>query len=388
MTEKEDQLPLFFIIAGEPSGDLLGARLMQSLRERTGGRVRFMGIGGDRMIAEGLRSLFSQHELTHFGIFEVLSHLPRLIFRIRQTIAAIRRLRPAALITIDSPDFCFNVAKALKGQGIPLIHYVAPTVWIWRPRRAKKIAKFLDHLLALLPFEPPYFTKENLPCTFVGHPIVESSADKGDTDRLRAKYHLHPTAPLLTILPGSRRSELSRLLPVYGAAMSELKKAVPDLQTVLPTLPHFVETIQEATKDWAIKPLIVVGDEDKYDAFAASTAALACSGTVTVELAMANLPSVVTYKVNPLSATIAQHLLLGRFTCLINIMHNRMIVPELLQNFCTPQSIAAELIPLLTSDYERAHQRRGLHQVAVWLGKGAMVPSQKAADMVLSIARK
>ena len=185
--------PLFFLIAGEASGDLLGARLMRGLKKLTNGEARFAGIGGPRMRAEGMEILFPQEELAHFGLFELLRHVPHLLGRMNETVAEVKRLRPAALITIDAPDFCFRVAKRLKGEGIPLIHYVAPTVWAWRPGRARKIAKFLDHLLALLPFEPPYFTREGLACTFVGHPIVESGAGQGDGARFRAKYHIEPT---------------------------------------------------------------------------------------------------------------------------------------------------------------------------------------------------
>ena len=236
--------PLFFLIAGEASGDLLGARLMHALKKQTRGQVRFAGIGGPRMQAEGIELFFPQAELAHFGLFELLRHVPHIFKRIKQTIAEVRRRRPAALITIDAPDFCFRVARELKGEGVPLIHYVAPTVWVWRKGRAKKIAKFLDHLLALLPFEPPYFTKEGLGCTFVGHPIVESDAGQGDAQRFRAAHNIPFGSILLTVLPGSRMSEVSRLMPVYKNTVALLRAQHPALHIVIPTIASLADTIK------------------------------------------------------------------------------------------------------------------------------------------------
>lgn len=205
-------VPTFFLIAGEASGDLLGARLMRGLKKKLDGNARFVGIGGERMKAEGIELLFSSDELAHMGLFEIIRHVPQILRRIRETAAAAIRLQPVALITIDSPDFCFRVARKVKemGAAFPVIHYVAPTVWAWRPGRARKIANFLDHLMALLPFEPPYFTVENLPCTFVGHPIVEGEAGMGRGHRFRKTHDIPPDATLLAILPGSRVSEVKK----------------------------------------------------------------------------------------------------------------------------------------------------------------------------------
>jgi len=420
--------PLFFLIAGEASGDLLGARLMRALKTKLNGQVRFAGIGGERMQAEGLVPFFAQSELAHFGVFELLRHIPHILKRIRQTIAEVKRLRPAALITIDAPDFSFRVAKKVKGTGIPLIHYVAPTVWAWRPERAKKIAAFLDHLLVLLPFEPPYFTREGLGCTFVGHPIVEGGADKGDAGRFGEKYSYveiplplaggvgvgwqtevlglpsppptppasgrgapllppQPTPPLLAVLPGSRRSEIKRLMPIFAATVARLKSKHPDLRVVLPAAAGFAATLKEQTRNWAVPVLVTEGDQDKYDALAASCAALACSGTVALELAMARLPAVIAYKINALTYAAFRRLIKVDYVNLVNLMHNKLVVPELLQADCTAEKLAATLDVLLTDETARQKQIAGLSAVAAWLGQGQFVPSERAAETVLKVTQ-
>lgn len=379
--------PVFFLIAGEASGDLLGARLMQALKKKTGGAVHFAGIGGPRMQAEGMDLFFPQSELAHFGLFELLRHVPHLLKRISQTIDEVKRVRPAALITIDAPDFCFRVAKSLKGEGIPLIHYVAPTVWAWRPKRAHKVAQFLDHLLALLPFEPPYFTKEGLGCTFVGHSIIESGADQGDAARFRAAHNIALDKTVLAVLPGSRMSEVSKLVPIFGETIKLLQQKCPDICIVIPAVAHLRQTIADQTRDWALPVTIVESDAEKYDALAASCAALACSGTVAIELAMAKLPSIIAYKISGLTYALYRRLIKVKFANLVNIMHDKMVVPELLQQDCTPEKLAAAVGQLLDSDALRQKQIGDLAQVANWLGQGQFVPSEKAADTVLSVVQ-
>jgi lipid-A-disaccharide synthase len=380
--------PLFFLIAGETSGDLLGARLMHALKTKLNNNVRFAGIGGPRMVNEGLDVFFPQAELAHFGVFELFRHIPHILKRIRQTIAEIKRLKPAALITIDAPDFSFRVAKKLKGVGIPLIHYVAPTVWAWRPGRAEKIAEFLDHLLVLLPFEPPYFIREGLGCTFVGHPIVESGAEKGDAGRFRARFGIGAEAPLLAVLPGSRRGEISRLMPVFGEAMAKLKTRHRDLRVVIPAAPGFTATLKDLSRDWLVPVTITESDRDKYDAFAASRAALACSGTVALELAMACLPAVIAYKISALTYAAFRRLIKVKYVNLVNLMHDRPVVPELLQSDCTADKLADAVDKLLSDESARQRQKEGLADVATWLGYGQFVtPSERAADTVLRLIR-
>lgn len=379
--------PEFFLIAGEASGDLLGARLMQGLKKLMGGRVRFAGIGGPRMQAEGIELFFPQAELAHFGLFELLRQIPHLLCRMGQTVAEVKRRRPAALITIDAPDFCFRVARKLKGRGIPLIHYVAPTVWAWRPGRARKIARFLDHLMVLLPFEPPYFTKEGLGATFVGHPIVESGARQGDKERFRVKFRINPGEEVLTVLPGSRMSEASRLLPVYREAIENLCVQHPHLRIVMPAAPGLAAYMKAETQNWPAPVTIIESDSDKYDAFAASRAALACSGTVAIELAIAGVPAVIAYKISPLTAFLYRRFVKFSFANLVNIMHNRMVVPELLQEECTAENLSKAVHQILTDETVRRAQIANLAEVANWLGQGQFIPSQRAAETVLQVVK-
>jgi len=377
---------VIFLIAGEPSGDLLGARLMAALRRMGPPDLRFVGIGGERMVAEGLELFFPQKELAHFGLFELLAHVPHLLGRIKQTIDEVKRVRPAALVTIDAPDFSFRVAKKLKGQGIPLIHYVAPTVWAWRPKRAKKIAGFLDHLLTLLPFEPPYFTKVGLASTFVGHAIIESPIAEADAARYRTQHGLAADTPLLTVLLGSRRSEVTRLEPIFAATLALLKARHPDLVCAVPTVPQVAGLVQEAAKHWPVRTIITQTDAEKYDAFKASRAALACSGTVALELALARLPAIIAYRMSALTVMLYRRLIKVRFANLVNIMHDAMVVPEFLQENCVPEKLAGACDLLLTDEAARAAQIDELEQVAHWLGADHVPPSERAAAVVLQVA--
>ncbi|MDD3288794.1 MAG: lipid-A-disaccharide synthase [Alphaproteobacteria bacterium] len=377
--------PLFFIVAGEASGDLLGARLMRALRKKTNGSARFIGIGAERMQDEGLELFFHQRELAHMGLVELIRHLPQILRRINQTAEKVKSVNPTALITIDSPDFCFRVAKKVRAlaPNIPLIHYVAPSVWAWRAGRAKKIAKFLDHLMALLPFEPPYFICENLPCTFVGHPIVESEIDDGDSVRFRTKYAIPDSSTLVVLLPGSRMGEVKRLLPIFAATVVWLRAKWPKLHIVIPAVSSMAEYLTSATANWPVPVVITDTDEDKYDAFAAASVALACSGTVSIELAMSGLPTVIAYKVNRLTFALYRRLIKIKFATLANIMHDRMVVPEFIQDDCTPEKLAIAVSELLENKDARGKQVENLVSVADWLGRGQFVPSERAAQVVL-----
>ncbi len=379
--------PLIFLLAGEPSGDVLGGRMMAALKHATGGRVRFAGVGGERMIAEGLQSLFPMEELALFGLAELLPKLPNLLRRLDQTTRAVLNANPDAVVTIDAPDFCFRIGRRLRkaGSTVPLIHYVAPTVWAWRPGRARKVARFLDHLLALLPFEPPYFEREGLACSFVGHPVVEGGADKGDGARFRASHGIAPEAPLLTVLPGSRRSEVTALLPDFGATLARLAPRHPGLRVVVPTVPQVKALVTRAVESWPIPVTVVEGDVDKYDAFAASTAALAASGTVALELALARLPAVIAYRIHPLTYRLYRRLIKVKYANLVNIMLDRMLVPELLQHDCVPDKLEAAVDRLLTDAAARQAQIDGVAEVAHWLGQGDTPPSRRAAEVVLGV---
>lgn len=378
--------PLFFLVAGEASGDLLGARLMRALKKKADGRIRFAGVGGPRMIAEGIDLLFPQSDLAHMGLCELARHIPNILRRMKQTAAAVLEQKPVALITIDAPDFSFRLAKKLKGRGIPLIHYVAPTVWAWRPGRAKKIARFLDYLLALLPFEPPYFTAHGLACAFVGHPLVESDVGNGEAARFRERFAVPADAPLLALLPGSRIGEIKRLLPIFRETVKKLLEKHSDLQLVVPTVETTKDDVISFMKDWPLPIHFTQTDEDKYDAFAAAKAALACSGTVSVELAMAELPTVIAYRASPVTAFLFRSFIKAKYATLINIMQNRMVMPEFLQENCTPRKLAEAVESLLSDKKERAQQKGELAAIGAWLGRDQFVPSEKAAETVWRVA--
>lgn len=379
--------PTLFLIAGEPSGDALGARLMAAAKRLTGGKVRFVGIGGEKMMAEGLVSLFPMAELTLFGIFELLPHLPNLIRRIDQTVAEIIRIPPDAVVGIDSPGFTVRVAKKVRAAApsIPLIHYVAPTVWAWKPKRAAKYAAIYDHLLAVLPFEPPYFEKEGLACTFVGHSVVEGGAGKGDGAGFRNRHGIESTDRVVAVLPGSRKGEVSRLLPDFRATLERLQSSHPTLVAVVPTVATVRDRVAAAIADWPVRTVLVEGDAEKYDAFAAAEAALAASGTVSLELALARLPTVIAYRLNPVTVALYRRLIRVKYVNLVNLMLDRMLVPELLQQDCRPDRLATELGRLLDDPAARQVQIDGVAEVARWLGQGDTPPSERAARTILNV---
>lgn len=377
------ETPLIFIVAGEPSGDVLGGRLMAALSDLTGGRVRFAGIGGECMSEQGLESLFPMEELSLMGLSEILPHLPALLRRIRETAAAVDAAAPQALVTIDSPDFTRRVARRVTSRSIPRIHYVAPTVWAWRSWRAKGFSQDFSHLLALLPFEPPWFERVGLPSSFVGHPVLESGADAGDGKAFRMRHGIDPKATLLCVLPGSRRGEVTRLTGDFGAAVGILSRRHPDLRVVLPTVDAVARVVEEATAVWPGRPIVLRGPAQKYDAMAASDIALAASGTVALELSLARVPTVIAYRVAPLTHWLVRRLVRVRFANLVNLMEDREIVPELIQSDCRPERLATEL--------ERLLGPAGAEQVELAapalkrLGAGGEAPSRRAARAILDI---
>jgi lipid-A-disaccharide synthase len=377
--------PLVFLIAGEASGDNLGARLMAALKRRTGSRIRFAGVGGTAMAREGLDSLYPMGELSHMGLAEILRHLPRLLRRLSETAAEIARLRPDAVVTIDSPEFSLRVARRIAQLGIPRVHYVSPQVWAWRQGRARKLAGSVDHLMALLPFEPPHFEGAGLPCSFVGHPVVESGAGRGDGAAFRARHGIAPEAAVVTVLPGSRHNEVKRLLPVFIGAVEILARARPELVFVVATVEAVRAEVAAAVRTWPRPGIVVTDPAEKFDAFAASRAAIAKSGTVTLELALAGVPMVVCYKVSAVTAFLARRLIKVHQVSLVNLLADRVVVPELLQELCTPAGIAEEVAPLLGEGAARAAQLAGFEAVVARLGGRSPAPSERAAQVVLEI---
>jgi lipid-A-disaccharide synthase len=376
--------PLIYLIAGEPSGDLIGGRLMAALNEAAPG-VRFAGIGGARMAEQGLSSLAPIAELAVMGLAEVLPHARRILRHVRATVADIEARRPAIVVTIDSSGFTWRVARRLRAAGnkVKLVHVVAPMVWAWRAHRAKEIARWYDRLLVLLPFEPPYFEKVGLATTFIGHPVLESGADRGDGPAFRARHSLAPSTPLLAMLPGSRRGELDRLLPIFAATMARLQPRYPGLRVVVPTLPHLGPIVRAGP--WPAAPILVEREAEKYAAFAASNVALAASGTVALELAMAHLPAAIAYRVSPLTHFVVRRMVKVRYANLVNLLLDRLAVPELIQADCTPDKLAASVARLLGDDAARAAQIAAYDAALALLGRGGETPSRRAAQEILAM---
>jgi len=378
------EAPLIFLVAGEPSGDQLGAGLMAALREETGGQVRFAGVGGERMTAAGLDSLFPIDELAVMGLVEVLPRLAAVIRRIRQTVAAARQARPAVLVTIDSPNFTLEVSRRLAGAGIRLVHYVAPSVWAWKPWRARRVAKYLDHLMVLLPFEPPYFERHGLATTFVGHPALEQRAGPADGAGFRGRHGIAGDAPALCILPGSRQGEVRRLLPIFAETVTRLRERIDGLAAVVPTVPTVAETVAVAVRDWPVPVTVVRDAGEKPAAFAACDAALAASGTVAVELAVAGVPTVLAYRVNWLTGAIVRQLVTVRFVSLVNLVLDRAAQPEFLQGRCRADLLADAVMALLRDPAARARQLEAYGEAVRALRAGDEAPSRLAARTVLA----
>ena len=379
--------PLIFIVTGEPSGDNLAGRLMGALKEATGGHIRFAGVGGPQSEAQGLTSLFPMQELSLVGLAEVLPHLPRLIGRLNQTAAAARDLKPDVVVTVDAPSFGLRVAKKLRGSGIPVVHYVAPQMWAWRADRVKSLGKRVDHVMALLPFEVPFFAEHGVPCTYVGHPAIEAST-AGDGNAFRRKYSLPAGAPVLCVVPGSRGGEVRRILPVFTETVSRLKTDYPDLHAVIPVAPGVTQQVEAQTADWPVPVIRITNPQERFDAFATCDVALTKSGTVTLELALADVPMAVAYKVNALTAFLVRRMGVSvEYASLVNLLANREVVPEFLQEDCTPQKLAAAVAGLLASKEAREAQRAGFRDIREALGGTSPAPSARAAALVLDVVR-
>ena len=378
--------PLIFLIAGEPSGDALGAKLIHALKEARGSNVRFAGVGGERMAAEGLQSLFPLQDIAVMGLTEVLPQLPRILRRLKQAVTAIREQHPAVLVTIDAPSFCLRVARQVRGLDMPVVHYVAPQLWAWRPERVKKLVGLIDRLMLLLPFEKDFFEHAGVPSVYVGHPVLEE-VDAPRAADFRMRHAIAADAPLLVVLPGSRRGLVGRMLPVYGAALDRLRARHDRLRVVVPVVAGTADTVATAVRSWTVAPILLRDPAEKRAALAAADAALTTSGTATLELAVFGLPMVVTYKVSALSAWLARRMIQVSHVAMPNLIAGRPIVPELLQEACTPEGIAAAIGALLDDHAARATQKSALAEVCDRLGRGGPRPSERAAAVVLAAIR-
>ncbi|MFN7039464.1 MAG: lipid-A-disaccharide synthase [Alphaproteobacteria bacterium] len=373
-----------FIIAGEASGDNLGSKLMKSLIAKNPS-IKFYGIGGNKMTAQGLDSIFPMNELSIMGFSEILPYIPKFLFRIYQTISAIKKIRPNLIVTIDSPGFNFRIAKKIKKFGIKLVHYVAPTVWAYKPERAKKIAAIYDYLLVLLPWEANYFSREGLTTYFIGHPIIEDYTTINNSD-FRTKYNISDEQKIICLLPGSRKKEIERLLPIFKEAVSILSKDLKNLVIAIPTLPHLQDLVKIYMSDSSIKTIITINEIERREAIFASDAAIVKSGTVTFDVAMAKIPMIVAYKVSPLSAYIIRKLIKTPYVNLINIINKKEVIPEYLQEKCTPEILAEGLYKLLCDQNIKAAQFKATEKAFRELGYGlSPTPSEKATDIIIKI---
>ena len=378
--------PHFFLIAGEPSGDRLGAALMSGLKRLSPG-CNFAGIGGPAMQAEGLASLFPMQELSIMGLTEVLPKYRALKRRIKQSAEAALAANPAALITIDSPDFCLRVARLVKAArpDTKTIHYVAPSVWAWRPGRAAKMARVIDHVLALLPFEPPYMTAAGMTCDFVGHPVTaEPIATAAEAQAFRQTHGIAADAPLIVTLPGSRRGEISRLIPPFGATLRLIADQHPDLRVILPTLVHLKDTVTRLTQDWPGQPVVLTAPDlpTRTAAFAAADAALAASGTVSLELAAQGCPMVIAYDMAPLTLWLMRRMARIDSVTLVNLVSETRSVPEFIGADCRPEKIAPALLALLA--HGPGAQTAAMAETMQRLGKDGPPPGLRAASSVLA----
>jgi lipid-A-disaccharide synthase len=377
--------PSIFLIAGEVSADNIGGRIMGALRRRVDGPVRFAGIGGAAMAREGLQSLYPMDEFSLVGLTEVVPHIPRILRRMGQVAAEIRRTRPDLVLCIDTSGFSRGVARRLSGSGIPIVQYKAPQAWAYWSWRAWKMARYFNCVLAILPFEPDFFAPFGVDCRFIGHPALESGARNGDGLGFRNSHGIPVDAPVLCVLPGSRASEVRWSLPDFGGALAILKERMPDLRIVVPTVSTVAATVTAAARSWPLPTVVVEDDVARFDAFAASNAALAVTGTVTVELAIAQVPMIGCYRASPLTAWVARRIVRVDYLTIVNLVLDSPAVPELLQHSCRPDALAAACTELLLDTSAQDVQRSSFAEALAQLGAGGPPPTERAADIVLEL---
>lgn len=378
-----------FLIATEESGDRLGAALMKVLRQRLGDGVAFEGVGGLMMAREGLVPLFPIEELSIVGFAAVVQQLPKILRLIRTTSDAVIEAAPDMLVIIDSPDFTHRVARRVRAHNaeIPIVDYVSPSVWAWRPGRARAMLGYVDHVLALLPFEPEEYRKlRGPPCSYVGHPLIEQLSSLRPNADEQARRDAAP--PVLLVLPGSRRSEIRHHLGVFGQTLGRLKADGCDFELILPTMPHLEKTVREGVAGWPVTPRIAVGETEKRAAFRIARAALAKSGTVTLELALAGVPMVTAYRVGAMEAFILRRAIQVSSVILANLVIGKEAIPEFLQEDCTPEKLSQALSEVLTDTDMRRRQVEAFAQLDTIMSTGNQSPSVRAADIVLATMRK
>jgi lipid-A-disaccharide synthase len=385
MTASDARPVKLYLIAAEESGDALAGALIGALRQVYPDEISFAGVGGRTMASQGIVSPFDVAELSIIGLGSIPSRLSQILRRIRETADAVVAARPDALVIIDSPDFTHRVARRVRkaAPDIPIINYAPPSVWAWRSGRARAMRAYVDEVLAILPFEPAAFARLDGPhCTYVGHPLAERISDLRPTPKEARRRLADP--PLVLVLPGSRRSEIKRFAATFGAAIGQAAARAGPFDLVLPSLPHVAAQVREATAEWPLRPRIVVDAAEKYAAFRSARAALAKSGTVTLELALAQVPTVAAYRITAWEAPIYRLLVRVNSVILANLVIGENVVPERLQEYCTAEHIAESLIPLLADTPERRRQLDGFARLDTIMDIGGEPPSLKAARAVLA----
>jgi lipid-A-disaccharide synthase len=377
-----------FLIATEESGDRLGANLMKVLRQRLGGAVRFEGVGGQSMARQGLVSLFPIERLSIMGLAAVVKQLPAILGLIRDTAAAVTRASPDILVIIDSPDFTHRVARRVRARdpAIPIIDYVSPSVWAWRPGRARAMCRYVDHVLGLLPFEPEEYRRlRGPPCSYVGHPLIEQigSLRPGVDEQKRRDE----APPVLLVLPGSRRGEVRHHMLAFGLTLDRLAAEGVPFELILPTMPHLLEAVREGLTRWKVKPRIVIGEQEKRAAFRIAHAALVKSGTVTLELALAGVPMVTAYRMGAVEGWIVRRAIKVNSVILANLVVGENVVPEFLQQDCTSKKLLPALREILGDTPARRRQVEAFAKLETIMSTG-QPPSVRAADIVLATMRK
>ena len=384
------QVKRIFIVAGEHSGDVLGGKLIEALKEKAGAEAyAFAGVGGEHMEAAGFSSIFPLSDVAVMGPAAILARLPKLVRRVYRAVDAALAFNPDAVVIIDSPEFTHPIAKRIRQRrpAIPIIDYVSPSVWAWRPGRARKMRPYVDHLLALLPFEPASHARLGGPaCSYVGHPLIERAPwiDGLDTAALRSRLGLRPGLPILVVLPGSRPSEVSRLMAPFGETVEALRQEAGPFEIIIPAVPSVRPLIEQALPAWPQQPHLVDGETDKFTAFKLADAALAASGTVTLELGVVGTPMVVAYRVDPVAARL-RFLLKVHSVVLANLVLGANAFPEFIQEDCTPAKLSAALAPLLKDTPERGAQVAALAKIREKMFLPEGTPSGKAAEIVHSI---
>ena len=381
------------VIAGEHSGDALGGKLMTALRDQACETISFMGVGGEKMEANDLQSLFPMSDVSVMGPLAILSQLPRIVRRVYQAVDAVITAEPDVLVIIDSPEFTHPIAKRVRRRcpDIPIVNYVSPSVWAWRPGRAAKMRAYVDQLMGLLPFEPDVHARLGGPeCTYVGHPLIEQRQRIADIDpgKLADRLALGRDKPILIVLPGSRATELGRLMQPFGAAIEYLLKADIKPQVLVPVVPGMRATFERAATDWPVTPHVLEGEDDKWAAFKLGDAALVASGTVTLELAIAGTPMVAAYMVDPLAAPFLRRMITAPTIVLANLVLGENVFPELIQEDCTGEGLGKAVQDLLLGGPALERQKAGLKRIPGLLALPSGTPSEAAADIVLRHARR